>query len=55
MKPIDKDIVAEKKLSYEDYIGFFESHPNFPNDWGYDEARIFAEYFFELGLKAQKG
>lgn len=50
-----KEMDLEKELSYEDYIGFFEDHPNFPDDWGYDEARVFAEYFFKLGLKAQKG
>mgnify|MGYP002523148967 CR=1 FL=1 len=44
----------EKELSYEDYVSFFEEHPNFPDDWGFDEAWIFAKHFFELGLKARK-
>ena len=51
VKVVDLDI----ELSYEDYIGFFNEHPNFPNDWGFDEAWIFAKYFYELGLNAMKG
>ena len=39
-----------KELSYEDYDNFFKEHPNFPNDWGFDEAWIFAKYFFKLGM-----
>lgn len=50
-----KELDLDKELSYEDYIRFFEEHPNFPNDWGFDEAWFFAKYFFKLGLKAQKG
>ena len=40
----------KKELSYEDYIKFFEEYPNFPDDWGFDEAWIFAKHFFELGM-----
>lgn len=29
-----KEVDFEKELSYEDYIRFFEEHPNFSNDWG---------------------
>ena len=50
-----KEVDLEKELSYDDYMEFFEKYPNFPDDWGYDEARIFANYFFKLGLKTQKG
>lgn len=50
-----KEANSKKELSYEDYTRFFAEHPNFPNDWGFDEAWVFAKYFFELGLKAQKG
>ena len=39
----------------KDYMSFFEEHPNFPDDWGFDEAWVFAKHFFKLGLKAQKG
>ena len=49
-----KEVDLEKELSYEDYIRFFKEHPNFSEDWGFDEAWVFAKYFFELGLKAQK-
>jgi hypothetical protein len=49
-----KEVDLNKELSYEDYIGFFKEHPNFTDDWGFDEAWVFAKYFFELGL-AQKG
>ena len=49
----------KKELSYDDYAGFFKEHPNFPDDWGFDEAWVFAKYFFELGMatsnKEQKG
>ncbi len=50
-----KEMDFEKELSYEDYIGFFKEHPNFPDDWGFDEAWVFAKHFFELGLKAKIG
>ena len=46
-----KEVDLEKELSYEDYIRFFEEHPNFPDDWGFDEAWVFAKHFFELGIK----
>ena len=46
-----KEMDLEKELSYEDYVGFFKKHPNFSDDWGFDEAWVFAKYFFELGLK----
>ena len=48
-----KEMDFEKELSYEDYIGFFKEHPNFPDDWGFDEAWVFAKHFFELGFKAK--
>ena len=50
-----KEVDLEKELSYKDYVRFFEEHPNFPSDWGFDETWFFAKYFFEFGLKAQKG
>ena len=50
-----KEVDLQKELSYEDYIRFFKEHPNFSEDWGFDETWVFAKYFFELGLKAQKG
>ena len=54
-----KEMDMKKELSYEDYIRFFDEHPNFPDDWGFDEAWVFAKHFFELGMqvsnKAQKG
>ena len=50
-----KEVDLEKELSYDDYIRFFAEHPNFSDDWGFDEAWVFAEYFFKLGLKSQKG
>jgi len=51
---VSKDL--EKELSYEDYMGFFNEYPDFPDDnWGFEEAWTFAKYFFKLGLKAQKG
>ena len=46
-----KEMDMKKELSYEDYIRFFEEHPNFPDDWGFDEAWVFAKHFFELGIK----
>ena len=52
---ISEDVDLKKELSYEDYIGFFKEHPNFPDDWGFDECWVFAKHFFNLGLKAQKG
>ena len=50
-----KEVDLNKELSYEDYKGFFEKYPNLSDDWGFEEAYTFAQYFFELGLKAQKG
>lgn len=50
-----KEMDLNKELSYEDYKGFFEKYPNLSNDWGFEESWMFAQYFFELGLKAQKG
>ena len=51
-----KEVDLEKELSYNDYINFFEEHPECDNrDWGYDECWVHAKHFFELGLKAQKG
>ena len=48
-----EEVDLDRELSYEEYIGFFNEHQNFPeNDWGFDEARTLAEYFFELGLRA---
>lgn len=49
-----KEVDLNKKLSYEDYKGFFEKYPDFPDDWGFEEARTFAQYFFELGLKTKQ-
>ena len=49
-----KDVNLNKELSYEDYRGFFEKYPDLSDDWGFDESWMFANYFFELGLKAQK-
>ena len=50
----ENDLVEE--LDYDDYIRFFNEHPGYTNDsWGFDEAWKFAQYFFELGLKTQKG
>ena len=51
-----KEINLEKELDYDDYINFFNEHPDYNNnEWGFDEAWMFANYFFKLGLKAQKG
>ena len=50
-----KEVDFDKELSYEDYKSFFEKYPNLSDDWGFDEAWAFAKYFYELGLKAQKG
>lgn len=47
-----KKVDLEKELSLEDYNSFFKKYPDFPDNWGFDEAWIFAKYFFELGLKA---
>lgn len=49
------DGIVSEEISYEDYMSFFKEHPNFPDDWGFDEAWIFAEYFYKLGIKAQRG
>lgn len=51
---LEKGIEVKKELSYEDYARFFKEYPNFPDDWGFDEAWVFAKYFFELGSKAQE-
>ena len=51
-----KEVDLKKELDYDDYMTFFKEHPDYSNgDWGFDECWVFAEYFFELGLKAQKG
>ena len=51
-----KEVDLKKELDYDDYIAFFKEHPEYNNgDWGFDECWVFAKYFFELGLKAQKG
>ena len=50
-----KELDLEKELSDEDYMEFFNEHPVFPDDQGFEEAWTFAKYFFKLGLKAQKG
>ena len=50
-----KEVDLNKEFSYKDYNSFFEKYPDFPDDWGFEEARTFAQYFFKLGLKAQKG
>lgn len=47
-----KEVDLDKELSYEDYKGFFEKYPNLSDDWGFEEAWTFAQYFFELGLNA---
>jgi len=50
-----KEVDLNKELSLEDYKSFFKKHPDLSDDWGFDEAWMFAKYFYELGLKAQKG
>ena len=50
-----KDVDSNKELSLEDYKSFFKKHPDLSDDWGFDEAWMFAKYFYELGLKVQKG
>ena len=54
-----KEVNLEKELSLEDYKSFFEKYPDLSDDWGFDEAWIFAKHFFELGMsvsnKPQKG
>lgn len=32
-------------------MGFFKEHPNFHDNWGFDEAWVFAKHFFELGMR----
>ena len=50
-----KEVDLKKELDYDDYMNFFEEHPNYSNgDWGFDECWVFAKYFFELGLKAKE-
>ena len=49
-----KEVDSEKKLSLEDYKSFFEKHPDLSDDWGFDEAWMFAKYFYELGLNTRK-
>ena len=49
--------MEERQLSYEDYKSFWKDNPNFrSHDWGYDEAKEFAQYFhtkgFEKGILA---
>ena len=46
-----KEVDLKKKLPYDDYKKFFKEYPNISDDWGFEEAWTFAEYFFELGLK----
>ena len=62
MVAIDKNKLLEDKendvieeINYEDYARFFKEHPNY-NDgsWGFEETWTFAQYFYTLGLKAQK-
>ncbi len=45
-----------EEIDYEDYARFFNEHPYY-NDisWGFEEAWTFAQYFYKLGLKSQKG
>ena len=51
-----KEVDLNKELSYEDYTSFFKKYPDLSDDWGFEEAWTFAQYFFKLGLKvAQKG
>ena len=51
-----KEVDLEKELDYDDYVNFFNEHPDYSDrDWGFDECWVFAKHFFELGLKAQKG
>lgn len=45
-----KEVDLNKELSYEDYKGFFEKYPDLSDDWGFDEAWMFAKHFFELGM-----
>ena len=46
-----KEVDLEKELNYDDYINFFNEHPDYNNnDWGFDEAWMFANYFFKLGM-----
>lgn len=50
----DNDLVEE--IDYEDYIRFFKEHPDYiDGSWGFEETWTFAQYCYELGLKAQKG
>ena len=48
-----KELDLEKNLSLEDYNSFFTKYPDLSDDWGFDECWAFAQYFFELGLKAK--
>ena len=45
-----KEVDLNKELSYEDYKGFFEKYPDLSDDWGFNEAWMFANYFFKLGM-----
>lgn len=47
-----KEVDLDRELSYKDYKSFFKKYPNLSDDWGFEEAWTFAQYFFELGLKA---
>ncbi len=49
-----KEVDFENELSYENYKSFFEKYPDISDDWGFEEAWTFAEYFYKLGLKAKK-
>ena len=50
-----KEVDLKKEFDYDDYMSFFNKHPNYSEDWGFDECWEFAKYFFELGIRAQKG
>ena len=51
-----KEVDLDKELDYDDYIKFFNEHPNYSNgDWGFEETWEFGQYCYKLGLKAQKG
>lgn len=51
-----EEVGFKKELDYNNYMNFFKKHPEYSNrDWGFDECWVFAKYFYELGLKAQKG
>lgn len=51
-----KEVDLAEEIDYEDYNRFFKEHPDY-NDgsWGFEETWTFAQYWYTLGLKAQKG